>query len=146
MRPLLLVLALFGAACSDPAGPCDPTSPATGIPAFDLVGALRAAGAEVVELGFRFDTTVLNAQTEALSVDGHEVLKWEYCTSGLMARDLGLFGVGVYAVDPPVVVLDAGSHLYATAQVLAEYDGDDAGLLALMTEVMGGEIQLPGRE
>ena len=140
------VLGLCALGCSSPMAPiegCAPTSPATGIPDFDLVGALRATGAQVVELGERFDLTVLSVPTQVLSVDGEEVLMWRYCCCGDVARDLGLFGIGAFAKDPPVVVQGPESHLFLVDRVLAEVTRPSPALLSLMERVMGPELELP---
>ncbi len=142
------VLALAGG-CSDPAGPldCPEITPAQGVPFFSLPSALRGTGATVEELGQRLDLKAfIEAPTMVLSVDGAEVLYFPFCTGTDAARALGHYGVGVYAVSPPnIVVNDPDYHVFAMASVLATYEGRDAALLAALTSVMGGEVALPGR-
>ena len=139
-RTFVFTALLILAACSDPASPCARDGPSTGVPAFDLVGSLRAAGAEVIELGARLDQTLFTVQTETLSVNAQEVLKWEYCTGGQFVEDLGLYGIGVNAQDPPVIRKAPSTHLFTFARVIAKYEGDDVALIQLLTSVMGPEL------
>lgn len=139
---LVLVAAAALSACSgSPTDPCVPGGgPLPGAPGFDLAASLRVAGAEVAELGQRLDQTLLSVPTEVLRVNGEEVLQWRYCSGDLLARDLGLYGVGVRARTPPVVELDPEDHLFAMARVVAFYHGTTAELLALLEQVMGSQV------
>lgn len=144
MRTLpILLAALVALGCSDPVDPCSPGEPAQGVPFFDLVGSLRQAGAQVEELGQRLDQTLFSVPTQVLAVDGHEVLMWEHCGGASLRRDMGLLGIGVDAVDPPVIHLGSQDHVYAVARVVAWYVGSDPDLIDLLTEVLGPEIVVP---
>ena len=138
-RTFVFAALLILLACSDPASPCARDGPSTGVPAFDLVGSLRAAGAEVIELGARLDP-LFSVQTEILSVNAQEVLKWEYCTGGQFVEDLGLYGIGVNAQDPPVIRKAPSTHLFTFARMIAKYEGDEVALIELLTSVMGPEL------
>ena len=140
---LALIAASTLASCSSPTDPCIAEGPAPGVPAFDLVGALRVAGAEVEERGQRLDLTLLSVPTEVLDVDGQEVFMWRYCTGGEFTHDLGLYGVGIEAMNPPVIAVSAETHLFTLGRILASYVGQDTALVALLTEVMGSELELP---
>ena len=107
------------------------------MPAFDLPGSLRLAGAEVEELGERLDLTLFQVATRVLRVNGEEVLYREYCSAGQLADDLGLYGLGVEPRDPPAIVPAPDHHLYAFARTLVTYDGTTASLLELLAEVLG---------
>jgi hypothetical protein len=136
-----LTLTLALAACSDSTGPCA-NSEGLGIPAFDLIGSLRVRGAEVEDLGQRLDMTVFSVPTRVLSVNGEEVLTWAYCIGGGedKARDLGQFGVGVFAQDPPPLTLGPDEHMWSFAEHIAQYVGTDSGIVELFNEVMGPEL------
>jgi hypothetical protein len=127
-------------ACSDPIDVCPRADDGVGRPAFDLVAALQGAGAEVQELGQRLDLTLFAAPTQVLSVDGEEVLMWEYCSPEQLSRDLGLYGIGPYGESPPGGALELDGHLFTEFEVLARYDADSAALLDLLTYVMGPEL------
>lgn len=142
-RLALTLLAATLASCSRPTDPCIRDGPAPGAPAFDLASALRNAGAVVQERGQRLDLTLLSVPTEVLDVDGQEVLMWRYCTGGQFTHDIGLYGIGVEATNPAVIVVSAQTHLFTMGRVVASYVGQDTALIGLLTEVMGSELELP---
>lgn len=145
--PLVRLGVLAGAlaigACSNPTRTC--IDEGLGIPALDLIGSLQTRGAEVVDLGERLDLTVFSVPTRLLAVNGEEVLVWEYCVGGGedLARDLGKFGIGVFAEDPPSLTLGPSEHLWTSAQIIAQYEGSDPTLIELFNDVMGDELRPP---
>lgn len=94
-------------------------------------------------MGQRLEPTLFSVPTFVLLVDGHEVLAREYCTPELHARDVGLYGVGVYARTPPVIPITGDLHVFTQAQTVVEYHGRDVELLALLARVLGPELEPP---
>jgi hypothetical protein len=124
-------------ACTDPADPCYRDGPAMGMPAFDVLGSLRNAGAEVEDLGERLESTLMATAATELAVNGHTVLWYEYCTSSVASNDVRRFSRDATTFDGTVLTWSATPHIYLLAQVVLIYEGDDAELLALLEMVVG---------
>jgi len=127
-------------ACSDPVDPCNSDGPAVGMPALDVVGSLRGAGAEVEDLGERLETTVMSTPARELRVDGHLVLWHEYCTAGVAGSDARRFSEDAATFDGVQLTWSATPHVYVLAQVILIYEGADPDLLSLLTAVMGAPV------
>ena len=132
-----LGLALAG--CSSPVDPCDP-DPAPGRPAFDLAQSLRNAGAEVEELGERLELTLLAVPARELRVEGEWVLEHRYCTGGQLHEDVSRFSDDASTFDGVPATWQATPHIFVFAEVLAIYDGEEAQVVELLTEVMGEPV------
>ena len=137
---VVVVTLIAATGCSDPIDPCSHDGPATGMPALDVVGALRIAGAEVEDLGERFESTVMSTPARELQVDGHLVLWHEYCTSGVAGSDARRFSEDASTFDGVPLTWSATPHVYILAQVILVYEGDDPELLVLLTTVMGAPV------
>lgn len=133
---------MVAASCSDPVDPCNP-EPALGLPAFDLAGSLRNVGAEVEDLGERLESTLLNASPMELRVNGETVVWHRYC-AGQLREDLLRFSDDASTFDGTPITWQATPHIFASADVLAIYDGQDAGVVSLLTEVMGEPVIVGG--
>ena len=138
-----LVLAALIAlpACSDdPMAPCSHDGPPMGVPALDIVGTLRIAGAEVVDLGERFEMTLMSTPARELLVNDHLVLWHEYCLGSAAGNDARRFSDDASSFDGVPIAWSATPHIYTFAQVILIYEGDDAELLTLLTSVMGAPV------
>jgi hypothetical protein len=140
---LALLMAVLG--CGDSTGPeglCPRGGPAVGMPAFDLLGALRFAGATVVDKGPTLWLVTDGPTPHLLEVNGHEVHSFDFACAAEARDYVERFSPDASSYLGVPVAWQGTPHIFLTAQVVAQYVGDDPDLLALMIDVMG----VPARE
>lgn len=142
MRSTCVGLALLMAAlgCGDSTGPegsCPGAGPAVGMPAFDLIGELRSAGATAVDKGPTLSLVTEGPTPHLLDVNGHELQSLDFACAAEARDYVGRFSPDASSYRGIPVAWQGTPHIFLTAQVVALYVGDDPDLLALMTDVMG---------
>lgn len=138
----LLILATVTIGCAK-----QPPVVSHGGPVIDyvsLVDNLRAKGAAVVPAG-EVSQDFLSVTGNAITVNGENVQVFEYSDARIAnseADTISPDGSQITTKDGRVVMVDwiAPPHWYKKEKLIVLYVGDDAGVISLLTEVLGKQF------
>ncbi len=147
---VVLLLGSLAAACgSDTESPPGttlppPTTRSAGLDAAGLIERLQGAGA-VVEAAGTFTAQGLTGMPRVVRVNGADVQLYEYPAPGDAAAEAGYLSAdgGTIAVPDGGVFLPdwlATPHFFLGGRLIAQYIGDDPGVLGLLESVFGPQF------
>jgi hypothetical protein len=133
---LMLVVMMFAACAPQGESPAEPVEEAD---LGSLSQALRAAGA-TIESSETISQPFFSVEGRILKVNDADVQVFEYKSAEALEADAAQVSTDGGSVGTSMISWMATPHFFKSGRVLVLYVGDDAAILDLLTDALGGQF------